>query len=101
MNGDLNRYRSTALGEEHDSKSGAQSSGRQVRRKSGKNCTTVAVASADSAPNGSKSVFSLARVGFVDVSNTLAEIVLGALAIVDTLKSQDSLIGVLGDFGSE
>jgi hypothetical protein len=59
------------------------------------------MASADSAPDGSKSVFSFARMGFVDVSNTLAEVVLGTLSIVDTLKSQDSLIGVLIDFGSK
>jgi hypothetical protein len=101
MNGDLNRYRSTALGEEHDSKSGAQGFGRQVGGKSGKDSTTVAVAFADSAPDSSKSVFSLSRVSFVDVGNTLAEVVLGAVAIVHTFKSQDSLIGVLVGFGSE
>jgi hypothetical protein len=59
------------------------------------------MASANSAPDCSESVFSLARVSFVDVSNTLAEVVLGAFAVVDTLKSQDSLIGVLDRFSSK
>lgn len=97
----LNRYRSTALGEEEDSKGGAESSGGQVGCESGEHSTTVAVASADSAPDGSKSVFSFAGMGFVDVSDTLAEVVLGTLSIVDALQSQDSLVGVLIDFRSE
>ena len=46
------------------------------------------------------SVFSLSRVLLVNVSNSLAEVVLSWLAFVDTLNFQDGLVGVLGNFGS-
>lgn len=39
--------------------------------------------------------------GFVDVCDSLAEVVLGGLAVVDTLESEDGLVGVLADFGSD
>lgn len=38
--------------------------------------------------------------GFIDVCNSLAEVVRGGWAIVDALESQDGLVGVLGNFGS-
>lgn len=37
---------------------------------------------------------------FVDVCNSLAEVVLGGLAVVDALESEDGLVGVLIDFRS-
>ena len=33
--------------------------------------------------------------GFVDVGDSLAEVVLGGLAIVDALEGEDGLVGVL------
>lgn len=38
--------------------------------------------------------------GFVDVGDSLAEVVGGSSAVVDTLKSEDGLVSVLGYFGS-
>lgn len=37
---------------------------------------------------------------FVDVCDSLAEVVLGGLAVVDALQPEDGLVGVLADFGS-
>lgn len=44
--------RSSSLGEKHDSKSGADGSGRQVGGKSSQHCTIVAVTPRNSAPDG-------------------------------------------------
>jgi hypothetical protein len=38
---------------------------------------------------------------FVDICHSLSEVVLGTDTIVHTLKSQDGLVDVLGNFGSE
>jgi hypothetical protein len=40
-------------------------------------------------------------VSLVDVCNSLSEVVLGTHSVVNTLESEDSLIDVLLDFGSE
>ena len=39
--------------------------------------------------------------GFVDVGDALAEVVLGTLVVVDALQSQDGLVHVLVDLRSE
>lgn len=105
----LNRMRwSSPLGEKHDSECWSDGSGRKVGGESGNHSSTISVTSWNSAPDGldkwknySESVFGFAWVSFIDVCNSLAEVVLGGWAIVDSLESEDGLIGVLGNFGSE
>ena len=46
----------------------------------------------------SKSVVGLSGVGLVDVDDSLSEVVLGGFAIVDSLKSQDDLVDMQGNF---
>jgi hypothetical protein len=48
----------------------------------------------------SEAIFSFSWVGFVDVCDSLSEIVWGGSAIVDTFESEDGLIGVLCNFWS-
>jgi hypothetical protein len=72
----LNRIRSAPLGEEHNSKSGADGSCGQVGGESCQNGAGVSMASGNSSPDGSESVFSFAGMGFVDVGYSLAEVVL-------------------------
>lgn len=46
----------------------------------------------------SESVLGLARVGFVDVSDALAPVVLSGNSVVDTLESEDGLVDILLNF---
>ncbi len=48
----LNRLRSASLGEEHDSQSGSNRSGRQIGRETGKHGTAVSVTAWNTAPDG-------------------------------------------------
>lgn len=58
------------------------------------------MASGDPAPDSPEPVLGLAWMSFVDVGNSLSEIVLSSWAIVHSLESEDGLVGILGDLGS-
>ena len=64
------------MGEEQDSQCGSDGSGGQIGAKSGQHCSAVAVAAGDPAPDGPESVFCFSGVSFVDVGDSLAEVVL-------------------------
>jgi len=53
------------------------------------------VAAGNPAPDGPEPVFCFAGVGFVDVGDSLAEVVLRGRAVVDALEGEDGLVGVL------
>ena len=68
-------------------------------REAGKHCTSVSMGCGNTAPDGPESLVFLARLSFVDVDNSLAEVVLSSGAIVDAFQSEDGLVGILLNLG--
>ena len=64
-------------------------------REASKDGSSVAVSGSNTAPDGSEPLVFLARLGLVDVNDSLAEVVLSSGSIVDTFESEDGLISVL------
>jgi len=48
----------------------------------------------------SESVFGFSGVLFVDVADSLSVVVGGSAVVINSLKTEDSLVGVLSNFGS-
>lgn len=88
-----------SLGEEHNAQSGADGPGWQVRGEPGQYLSVVAVGRGDPAPDGLEPVGLAAR-RLEHVHNTLAEIPLSGVAVVDALQLEDSLVLVLLNLGS-
>ena len=86
-----------SLGEQHHSHGRADGLGRQVVGESGEDGASVAVAGGDSSPDGLEVL--AAMLG--DVDDSLSEVPVGVCAISNSLDSEDGLVLVLCDDGSE
>ena len=81
--------------EKHDSNGGTEGLGGQVSGELGLDRSTVSVVSGDLAPHGSDLGTSLEGLSLVDVSHSLAEVVLSVSLSVHSLDLEDGVVGLL------
>ena len=91
----LNICLSAPLGEEHNSEGAAHSPGGQVVGEACEDGAGVAVSGGNTTPDGPEPFVLLAGLGLVDIDNPLSEVVLSCGSIIDALKPEDALVGVL------
>lgn len=96
---DLNMLRrSSPLREEHHSEGCTDGPWGQVGVEAGQDCAGVAMGSADAAPDCSETLVLLPGLGFVNVGDPLAEVVLGSAPIIHALEPEDGLVDILLHF---
>lgn len=87
-------YRLDARGVEHDADTGSESLRRDVVRELGTNDTRVTVRAGDASPDDTDLGATDLLGGLVDVSDTLAEVELGLVGLLDTLDLDEGSVAL-------